>query len=125
MERFWTLKYLQQNDITEITAVVFKENMARAEDLPLVLPILGASGLPRGARLRVKLGAVDELTLDVTGTLLARLDGVSEVQSTGSDNVGTEADDDESAIAGPIAIAVDVSENDAQTVLSVCVDAAP
>jgi exoribonuclease-2 len=42
MERFWTLKYLQQNGITEITGNVFKENMVRADDMPLVLPVLGA-----------------------------------------------------------------------------------
>jgi exoribonuclease-2 len=41
MERFWTLKYIQQNSLTEITGTVFKENMVRADDMPLVLPVLG------------------------------------------------------------------------------------
>src|SRR5574337_1133064 len=79
MERFWTLKYLQQNQVTELDATVIKDGMhgdflVRADRLPLVLPVLGAQGLPRGARVRVKLGTIDEITLDVNGTLLARLD---------------------------------------------------
>ncbi|MFZ4479410.1 MAG: ribonuclease catalytic domain-containing protein [Rhodoferax sp.] len=112
MERFWTLKYLQQNAITEITATVFKDNLVRADELPLVLPVLGISGLPRGARLRVKLGSIDEVTLDVSGTLLARLDALPEGAPTDSQDAGAEDEDD--AVSGPIAIAVDVSENDTQ-----------
>ncbi len=112
MERFWTLKYLQQNSITEITATVFKENMVRADQLPLVLPVSGASGLPRGARLRVRLGAIDEVTLDVSGSVLARLDALPGVDKESQDNLADE--DDDSAVAGPIAIAVDISESETQ-----------
>ena len=101
MERFWTLKYLQQNGIAEITATVFKENMVRADDMPLVLPVLGAANLPRGARVRVKLGDIDEITLDVAGTVVERLDAPAEAG---------DADDEDEVVAGPIAIAVDVNE---------------
>jgi len=108
MERFWTLKYLEQNGLTELTATVFKEGPAgsflvRADELPLVLPVLGAQNLPRGARVRVKLGEIDEIALDVSGTVLERLD------SPAQDAPAEEEDDDE-AVAGPIAIAVDVNE---------------
>ncbi len=108
MERFWTLKYLLQNGITEIVASVFKENMVRADDLPLVLPVVGARDLPRGARVRVKLGDIDELTLDLTGTVIERM-GVVAAVSGGPDT--TEEEDDE-VVAGPIAIAVDMGEAD-------------
>ena len=109
MERFWTLKYLQQNSITEISAILFKENMVRADDLPLVLPVLGASGLPRGAHLRVKLGAINELTLDLSGTVRERLDALPSDQEAALDDDS----EDDSAVAGPIAIAVEVSESEA------------
>jgi exoribonuclease-2 len=61
MERFWTLKYLEQQGITELVATTFKEGpggswLVRADELPLVFPVLGAQGLTRGARLRVKPG---------------------------------------------------------------------
>ncbi|MGD9772917.1 ribonuclease catalytic domain-containing protein [Diaphorobacter sp.] len=112
MERFWTLKYLQQNQITELDATVFKEGpngsfLVRADTLPLVLPVLGAQALPRGARVRVKLGEIDEITLDVAGTLLARLD---DPQDASDDGPVDEDEGDEEAVAGPIAIAVDVNE---------------
>jgi exoribonuclease-2 len=115
MERFWTLKYLQQNSVSEITGSVFKENMVRGDDLPLVLPVLGAKDLPRGARVRVKLGDIDEVTLDVSGTVLARLDALPEAGDAEQQDA---SDDDEDATAGPISIAVDLSEQNAVTAAS-------
>jgi len=114
MERFWTLKYVEQNHITELTATVFKEGpggsfLVRADELPLVFPVLGAQNLPRGARIRVRLGEVDEITLDVHGTLVERLD---DPQDSSDDGPVEDAEDDE-AVAGPIAIAVDVNEPEA------------
>jgi exoribonuclease-2 len=66
MERFWTLKYLEQKGITELEATTFKEGyggswLVRADTLPLVFPVLGAQNLSRGARMRVKLGEIDEI----------------------------------------------------------------
>ena len=107
MERFWTLKYLQQNGITELEASVFKDNMVRADTLPLVLPVMGGQNLPRGARVRVKLGEMDLITLDISGTVVERLD--TPVATPGeTDSPDEDAEDDE--VSGPIAIAVDVSE---------------
>ncbi len=114
MERFWTLKYLQQHAITELTATVIKEGMGggllvRADDLPLVFPVLGVTGLPRGAHVRVRLGEIDEIALDVSGTLIERLDGDAAAAADGAED---SAEDDEEAVAGPIAIAVDMNETD-------------
>ena len=111
IERYWTLKYLQQNNITELTATTFKDNLVRADDLPLVLPALGAQGLPRGARVRIKLGAIDEITLDVAGTVVERLDTVVDDAAALVDE-GVEDDGDAELAAGPISIAVDMSEAD-------------
>ncbi len=114
MERFWTLKYVEQNHITELTATVFKEGpggsfLVRADELPLVFPVLGAQNLPRGARIRVRLGEVDEITLDVHGSLIERLDDPQDA----SDDGPVQEDEDDEAVAGPIAIAVDVNEPEA------------
>ena len=115
MERFWTMQYLRQNGITELEASVFKENMVRADTLPLVLPVMGAQNLPRGARVRVKLGEMDLITLDINGTVVERLDlpVAGDAPATGAaDAQGDEGDDgEEDEVAGPIAIAVDVSES--------------
>jgi exoribonuclease-2 len=107
MERFWTLKYVQQQGLCEITATVFKENMVRADDLPLVLPVAGAKDLPRGARVRVKLGDIDEVSLDIHGTVVERLDATTDAQPAQQDT----EDGEDDAVAGPIAIAVDMTEN--------------
>ncbi len=106
MERFWTLQYLQQNGIAELEASVFKENMVRADTLPLVLPVMGAQNLPRGARVRIKLGEMDLITLDISGTVVERLD--TPTADPSADEAGDDGEDDE--VSGPIAIAVDVSE---------------
>ena len=108
MERYWTLQYVQQQGITEITGQVFKEGMVRADDIPLVLPVLGTNNLPRGSRVRVKLGDIDEITLDIHGTLLERLHEEALQEPA-------ESDDDDDSTAGPIAIAMDVSEVDDTT----------
>ncbi len=115
MERFWTLKYLEQNGITELTATVFKEGPAgsflvRADTLPLVFPVLGAQSLPRGAQLRVKLGDIDDITLDLHGTVLERLDSTAPGSQAANDSAEGDEDDD-SAVAGPLAIAVDMDED--------------
>jgi exoribonuclease-2 len=105
MERYWTLRHVQMTGTTEIVASLFKDNMVRADDIPLVLLVMGAQGLPRGAKVRVKLGDIDLITLDVHGTVIERLD--SPVAEATPDD--TEVDEEE--VAGPIAIAVDVSDN--------------
>ena len=114
MERFWTLRHLQQRGITELVGNVFKENMVRAENLPLVLPVLGAQGLPRNARVRIQLGTIDLITLDVQGTVVEHLDlaptgpgDPTDAASTAQAEAETDEDDE---ISGPIAIAMDVSD---------------
>jgi len=104
MERFWTLKYIQQQGLTELVGTAFKEGLIRADDLPLVLPVLGAGDLPRGAKVRVKLGEIDLITLDVGGTVIERLDVTPEP-------LPSEDEVEDEPAAGPISIAVDVNDS--------------
>ncbi len=109
MERYWTLKYLQQNNITELNATLFKENMVRADDLPLVLPVMGAHNLERGAKVTVKLGDINLMTLDVSGNVtdirVAAHVGGMQVEDAASDE-----SEDESEEMGALSIAVDLDE---------------
>jgi len=116
MERFWTLQYLRQNGITELTATLLREQpggawLARADTLPLILPVLGAqgfaSGLARGRRVKVRLGEIDDIALDVCGMALAVLDDTAPAADETADE-----EDAAEPVAGPIAIAVDVAESD-------------
>lgn len=112
MERFWTLKYLEQQGVTEIDATLVKDvpngALVRADTLPLVFQVTGTQGLLRGAHVRVKLGEIDEIALDVHGTVIERLDDtVAEAASE------EESGEDEEEVAGPIAIAVDLADSEA------------
>jgi exoribonuclease II len=107
MERYWTLKHLEQAGITELTATLFKDNLVRADTLPLVLPVMGAEGLPRGAHVRVRLGEVDEITLEVSGTVIERLD--QPLDENAGEPSGDEDGEDE-GLSTPFALAIDVDE---------------
>ncbi len=110
MERYWTLQYVQQRAITELTAVVMKEGLARADDLPLVLPVLGAKELPRGAHIRVRLGEIDFIGLELAGTLIERLD--VDVRDPDAKPVMEEDGEDEAPLA-TVSIVMDVNEEQA------------
>mgnify|MGYP000034589137 CR=1 FL=1 len=108
MERFWTLQYLQQHGLSELDASLLREQpggawLARADTLPLVFSVMGSQTLVRGARVRVRLGAVDPIALDVHGS-------VSEVLGEQITLASSDGAEDEEDTAGPLAIAVDVSE---------------
>jgi exoribonuclease-2 len=115
MERFWTLKYLEQNGITELEATVFKEGpggsfLVRADDAAAGLPGAGrAKPAARRAPARA-LGEVDEIALDVHGTVIERLDDPADPSDDGPVD---ESRGRRSHAAGPIAIAVDVNEPEA------------
>jgi exoribonuclease-2 len=101
MERYWTLKHLQQSATGELTATVMKDGLVRADTLPLVLRALGAEGLPRGAHVRVRLGQMDLISLDVGGTVVERLDQALDA-ATEDEGEGEEE------LAAPLAIAVEM-----------------
>jgi exoribonuclease-2 len=107
MERYWTLQHVAQNQIQEAQATVIKAfsgepPVARLRDLPLVVTVLGAPHLERGASIRLKLGQVDTMALDVSATFLAAL-----TDDVAQDDDMTEDD----AVAGPIALALDVNDS--------------
>jgi exoribonuclease II len=111
MERFWTLQYLKQNNITELSATIFKAfpgqpPMARADDLPLVLPVFGGGDLPRGAHVQLRLSEIDDISLDISGQLLHILEADTPASAEEADMT----DDEDDSAAGPIALAMDVNE---------------
>jgi len=103
IERFWTLRWLEQNGVTELEAAVMKDGLVRADTLPLVLRATGTESLPRGTRVRVRITGCDLLTLDVWGALVARLDEAA----TTTEEV---EEDEESPAAGPLSLAIDLGD---------------
>lgn len=109
IERYWTLRWLEQQAMSELDATVLKDGLVRAETLPLVLRAGGCEALPRGTRVRVRVTGIDLLTLDAHATLLARHD--PSAAPAGDDDSGDDADDaDDASAAAPLALAIDVGE---------------
>lgn len=59
MEQFWSLRWLLQEEIRHIDAVVLRENLVRLDGLPLVVRVSSLPALEPGARVRLEVGAVD------------------------------------------------------------------
>lgn len=55
MERYWCMRYLQQNQITRTTATIIRDELVRFDQLPLVVPIAGLVNVEKG----------DSVTLDI------------------------------------------------------------
>ena len=108
IERFWTMRYLVQNEIKELTATVMKDGLVRADTLPLVFKALGCDALPRGAAVRVRITGTDEMTLDVFANLIERLDVP---QTSAEVAAAAEPEDDEVEESGPLTLAIDLSPN--------------
>ncbi|CAN1495395.1 Ribonuclease II/R [Burkholderiaceae bacterium] len=106
MERYWTLKYLEQNGITELDATLIKEQLVRADTLPLVMSVMGADGWPRGAQARVRLGRSDLMALDISATVVARLDNPDSTD----DDALIDPEDDDAVLTTPVALAIEVDE---------------
>ena len=109
MERFWTLLHVQRHGITELDCSVIKDGLVRANTLPLVINVIGTDGLPRNAQVRVRLGGINLMALDVNGSVIARLDDVAQAALPPEESEEETLELD----AGPLHIAVDVNEPEA------------
>jgi exoribonuclease-2 len=106
IERFWTLRWLEQNEVGELDATVMKDGLVRADTLPLVFRALGTESLPRGARVRVRLTGRDLLTLELHAALLARIEAPAAPEAA----LAEPEAEDESPDAGALRLAIDLEE---------------
>ena len=103
IERYWTLRWLEQNQVAELDAQTMKDGLVRAATVPLVFRVPGTESLPRGSHVRVRVAGADLLTLDLHAVLLARLD------DNAAESAAAAADGDEdSDAAGPLTLAIEV-----------------
>ncbi|MFZ2988001.1 MAG: RNB domain-containing ribonuclease [Ideonella sp.] len=107
IERHWTLRWLEQQGVTELDATVMKEGLVRADTLPLVFRALGCEPLPRGARVRVRVTGIDLLTLDLHASLLTQLDSAD---AAGTAESEADADELEEAPTGALTLAIDLGD---------------
>lgn len=84
MEGYWCLRWLEQESVATATAVVLRENLVRFEALPLVLRVASLPSLDPGARVRLRIGAIDFLERSVDCAFEASL-GRVEVAADAAD----------------------------------------
>jgi exoribonuclease-2 len=61
METYWSLRWLLQEGLTQLEAVVLRENLVRVQGLPLVARVSAAPTLEPGRLVRVEVTGVDLL----------------------------------------------------------------
>ena len=61
MEMYWTLRWLEQEAVRSLEAVVLRENLVRAEGVPLVTRVPSLPTLDSGTRVRLDIGRMDFL----------------------------------------------------------------
>ena len=66
MERYWSLVYLEQNRVTELTATLLKGDLVRIEGLPLVARTVGIPiDIPPRTLIKLRVGEIDLITQSV------------------------------------------------------------
>jgi exoribonuclease II len=70
MERYWCLRFLEQEGIRQADAVVLKDDVLRLVDIPLIIRLPGLPSLARGAQVRLDLLHWDEVDLTIEARLL-------------------------------------------------------
>ncbi len=78
MEHYWCLRWLLQENVTELTARVIRENLVRCERLPLVLRVADLPPQPPDTAVRLAVTRVDLLT----ATLEYRFAGANDDATT-------------------------------------------
>lgn len=74
MERYWCLRWLQQQSLDTVPAVVLREDLVRLECAPLVTRVASLPELERGRRVHLDILGTDELALE----LMCRLRSVED-----------------------------------------------
>lgn len=65
LERFWSLRWLQQQNVTEAEATVIRDDLVRLNIAPLTLLVDGLPEYERGTIVKIKIGTINLLKLNV------------------------------------------------------------
>jgi exoribonuclease-2 len=110
MERFWCLRWLQQQQITTCTATVLKEDLIRLNHAPLVARLPGLPQLGRGQQIELHITGADELALELEARYVSLIDTAieaSDLADEGDASLATETEVETDQPEQPEAAAVD------------------
>ncbi|MFZ6815294.1 ribonuclease catalytic domain-containing protein [Undibacterium sp. Rencai35W] len=112
MERYWCLRWLQQEEARQVEAVVLKDEVLRLVDIPLIIRLPGMPQMARGAQVKLDILRWDEVDLSVEARILEMLssvteEGLGDVEDDAADGeIAAVADDmaDQSSEAGELTV---------------------
>ena len=70
MERFWILRWLQQEGIDELTATVIREDLVRFDRVPLVMRVPSVLNVPADSQVRLAISQIDLLEISFHAELI-------------------------------------------------------
>ncbi len=74
MERYWMLRWLQQEAISEVSASVIREDLVRFDNLPMVTRAPSVAGIAPGSRVRLVISKIDLLDISFHAEYAETLD---------------------------------------------------
>jgi len=74
MERYWCLRWLQQENIEQVEAVVLRENLVKLGNIPLVFKVPSLPELPANTRVQLAIGEIDLLDLNLQTRFIATIE---------------------------------------------------
>jgi len=70
LERYWMLRWMQQENIHEVTANVIREDLVRFDTLPLVTRAPSVMGVAPGSKVRLAISNIDLLDISFHAELM-------------------------------------------------------
>jgi len=74
LERYWMLRWLIQENISEVTASVIREDLVRFDNLPMVTRAPSVMGVAPGAKIRLAISSIDLLDIGFHAEYLSTLE---------------------------------------------------
>ena len=74
MERYWCLRWLQQEKIEQVEALVLRENLVKLIGIPLIFRAPSLPELPANTRVQLAIGEIDLLDLNVQTRFVATIE---------------------------------------------------
>ena len=79
MERYWMLRWLQQEAISEVTASVIREDLVRFDSLPMITRAPSVAGLTPGTRVRLAISQIDLLDISFHAEYVETMDMAADI----------------------------------------------
>ncbi|MGC2049519.1 MAG: RNB domain-containing ribonuclease [Gallionella sp.] len=74
MERYWCMRWLQQENISQVEGIVLRENLVKLADIPLIFRAPSLPELPANSRVQLSIIAIDLLDLNLQTRFVATVE---------------------------------------------------